>query len=85
MAVVIKVITSEFVIFGDGIATSVTLPFTNLPFLKSVYGNITDISFHSFEPNLTSITFNANSCTINFNSAFIGQTGPLSLIVTFIP
>jgi len=35
MAVLIKVITSQIVIFGDGVATSVTLPLSNLPFDKN--------------------------------------------------
>ncbi len=85
MAALIKILSKDFYILGDGVATSVTLSLSELPFIDKSCGKVVNVEFHVYEPNLSSITFTSKTCTIHFSNPFSGATGPLSLFITYDP
>lgn len=77
MAVALKYVTPQFIITGDGVATSVDLSLFDYPFVNMPKRIPSSVSFSGGGGNIASAAVNGSVLTLTFNSAFSGDSSLL--------
>lgn len=87
MAALLRYITPQFYVAGDGAATSIVLSSVEAPFPANPSGKIVAVAFRTTDANLNSVSVSGNgkNITIGFTSAFSGGAGPVDLFVDYDP
>ena len=88
MAALVRIITPQFYIVGDGVATSIQLSLSEAPFPANLPGKPVAVAFRYTDANLSSISLDTppKTCTITFASAFSGAgAGPVDVFADYDP